>query len=108
MERIGTSDRFIEGPESEHCEMLADILGDELEEVHDVLGLAREPGSQLGVLCRHTHGAGVEMADPHHDAAGHDQRSGGESELLGAEQGRDHDISAGAQRPIALNGDPVA
>ena len=108
MERIGTSDRFIEGPESEHRKMFADILGDELEEVHDVLCLAGEPGSQLGILCRHTHRAGVEMADPHHDAAGHDQRGGGESELLGTEQSRDHDVPAGAQRPVTLDGDPVA
>ena len=43
--------------------------GDELEEVHDELGLAREPLAQLGVLRGDADRARVEVADAHHDAA---------------------------------------
>ena len=47
------------------------------------------------------------MADPHHDAAGHHQRRGGEAELLGAEQRRDDDVARGAHAAVALHGDAV-
>ena len=47
------------------------------------------------------------MADPHHDAAGHHQRRGGEAELLGAEQHRDDHVAGGAHAAVALHGDPV-
>ena len=52
--------------------------------------------------------AGVEVADPHHDAAGHHQWRGGEAEFLGAEQRRDDDVAGGAHAAVALHGDPVA
>ena len=51
--------------------------------------------------------AGVEVADPHHDAAGHHQRRGGEAELLGAEQRGDDHVAGGAHAAVALHGDPV-
>jgi hypothetical protein len=48
------------------------------------------------------------VADPHHDAAGHHQRRGGEAELLGAEQRGDDHVPAGLQLPVDLHHDPVA
>jgi hypothetical protein len=42
--------------------------------------------AQFRVLRRDADGAGVEVADAHHDAAQRDERCGGEAELLGAEQ----------------------
>ena len=44
-------------------EQLAHLLGDELEEVLDELGLAGEARPQLGVLGGDAHRAGVEVAD---------------------------------------------
>ena len=87
---------------------LAHLLGDELEEVHDELGLAGEALAQLGVLGRDADGAGVEVADAHHDAALDDQRRGGEAELLGAEQRADDDVAAGLQLAVDLHDDAVA
>ena len=64
--------------------------------------------AQLGVLGRDADRAGVEVADPHHDAAGDDQRRGGEAELLGAEQRGDDDVAAGLELAVDLDDDPVA
>ena len=55
--------------EAELGQQLAHLLGDELEEVHDELGLAGEPLAQLGVLRGDADRAGVEVADAHHHAA---------------------------------------
>ena len=38
----------------------------------------------------------------------HDQRRGGEAELLGAEQGGDDDVAAGLELAVGLHDDPVA
>ena len=71
-------------------------------------GLPVNRGAQLGVLRRDADRAGVEVADAHHDAAGDDQRSGGEAELLGAEQRGDDDVAAGLELAVDLHDDPVA
>ena len=47
------------------------------------------------------------MADPHEDAAGDDQGGGGETELLGTEQGGDDDIATGLDLAVDLDDDPV-
>ena len=88
--------------------MLAHLLGDVLEEGLDELRLAREPLPQLGILRRDADRAGVEVADPHHDAAADDQRRGGEAELLRAEQGGDDDVTPGLELAVDLDDDPVA
>ena len=102
------ADRLVEGAEAELGEVLAHLLGDELEEVHDVLGLARVALAQHRVLGRDADRAGVEVADPHHDAAGDHQRRGREAVLLGAEQRGDDDVAAGLELAVGLDDDPVA
>ena len=77
------------------------------KKVVDELGLAVEALAQLGVLGGDAHRAGVEVADPHHDAARHHQRGGGEAELLGPEQGADDDVAPGLHLPVDLDHDPV-
>ncbi len=94
--------------EAESGEELADLLGDEGEEVLDELGLAREPLAQHRVLRRDTDRAGVEVADPHHHAAHDHQRRGGEAELLGAQQCGHDDVAAGLELAVRLDHDPVA
>ena len=94
--------------EAELGEQLAHLLGDVLEEVDDVLGLAGVALAQHRVLRRDAHRAGVEVADPHHDAARDDQRRRREAELLGAEQRGDDDVAAGLELAVGLDDDPVA
>ena len=73
-----------------------------------MLGLADEALAQHRVLRRDADRAGVEVALAHHDAAGRDQRRGGEAEFVGAEQRADDDIAAGAQAAVDLHGDARA
>ena len=108
VEQVAAADDLVERAVAELGEVLAHLLRDELEEVHDELGLAREPLAQLGVLRGDADGAGVEVADAHHDAALHDERRRGEAELLGAEQRADDDVAPGLQLPVDLHDHAVA
>jgi hypothetical protein len=48
------------------------------------------------------------MTFAHHDAAGRDQRSSGEAELVGAEQRTHHHVAAGADAAVDLHRDAPA
>ncbi len=108
VEQLGAADRLVDGAEAQLGQVAADLLGEELEEGLDELRLAGELLAQLRVLGGDADRAGVEVADPHHHAAGDDQRRGGEAELLGAEQRRDDHVPAGLELAVDLHGDPVA
>ena len=73
-----------------------------------MLGLAGELRAELRVLRRDTRRAGVEVADAHHDAAGGNQRRGGEAEFLGAKQRGNDDVAAGLELAVGLDGDAAA
>ena len=108
VEHLGMADGLVDAAEAQLGQVLPDVLGDEPEEVLDELGLAVETRPQFRVLGRHAHRAGVEVADPHHDAARHHQRCGREAVLLGAQQRGDDDVARRAHAAVALHGDPVA
>ena len=108
VEHLHLPDHFVEGAEAHRRHDLAHLLGDEEEEVDDVLGLADELLAQHRVLGRDADRAGVEVALAHHDAAGRDQRRGREAELVGAEQRADHDVAPGADAAVDLHGDAPA
>ena len=108
VQRADLADRLVEGAEAELRHEFADLFGDEHEEVLDELRLAGEALAQHRVLGGHADRAGVEVADPHHDAARHHQRRGGETELLGAQQRGDHHVAAGLELAVDLHHDPVA
>ena len=107
VEHLGVADGLVEAAKPELGQVVPDVFGDEPEEVLDELGFAVESGAQFGVLGGDSDGAGVEVADPHHDAAGHHQRGRGEAVLLGAEQRSDDDVACGAHAAVALHGDAV-
>ena len=71
-------------------------------------GLPLKRFAQHRVLGRDADRTGVEVADPHHDAARHHQRRGREAELLGAEQRGDHDVAAGLELTVDLHDDAIA
>ena len=48
------------------------------------------------------------MADPHHDAARHDEGGRGEAVLLGPEQGSDDHVAPGLELTVDLHDDAVA
>ncbi len=108
VEDLGMADCLFDASESELGEDLADFFCEELEEVDHEFGLAVESGAQLRVLRGDTDGAGVQVADAHHDAALDHQRSGRETELLATQQGSNHDVSAGLQLAVNLDHHAVA
>ena len=108
VEHLHLADHLVERAVAERGHQLAHFLGDEEEVVDDVLGLAGEARAQHRVLRRDADRAGVEVALAHHDAAGRDQRRGGHAELVGAEQGADDDVAAGADAAVDLHGDAAA
>ena len=99
---------FVEAAIAHLRHQLAHFLGDEEEEVDDMLGLADEALAQHRVLRRDADRASVEMALAHHDAAGGDQRRRREAELVRAEQRADDDVAARAQAAVDLHGDARA
>ncbi len=108
VEHLGLADHLVEVAVAEAGHDLAHFLGDEEEIVDDVLGLAGKALAQHRVLRRNADRAGVEMALAHHDAAGRDQRRGGEAEFVGAEQRTDHDVASGAETAVDLHHDAAA
>ena len=107
VEHLGVADGLVDAAEPELGQIAPDVFGDEPEEVLDELRLAVESGTQFRVLGGDADRAGVEVADPHHDAAGHHQRRGGEAVLLRAQQRGDDHVAGGAHAAVALHGDPV-
>ena len=99
---------LVEGAKAKLRHQFAHFLGNEEEEVDDVLRRAGEALAQHRVLRRHADRAGVQMTLAHHDAAGGDQRRGGEAELVGPQQRADHHVPAGAQTAIDLHRDAAA
>ena len=108
VEHLHLPDHFVERPIAQFGHQLAHFVGDVEEIIDDVLGRALEALAQHRVLGRHAHGAGVEVAYPHHDAARRDQRRGREAELIGAEQRADHDVAPGAHAAVDLHRDASA
>ena len=107
VDELVVPDRLLQAPESKRCEVLADFLSDELEEVDHELRLATEAFTKNRVLGGDADGAGVEVADAHHDAAGDDQRRRGEAEFFRTEQRTDDDVASGLQLAVDLNDDTV-
>ena len=108
VEHLHLADHFVERAIAHLGHQFAHFLGDEEEEIDDVLGLADEALAQHRVLRRDADRTGVEMALAHHDAARRDQRRRGEAELVGAEQRADDDVAAGAHAAVDLHGDARA
>ena len=105
---LDVADGLGQRTEPELREIFTHLFRDELEEVDDELRAPVVALAQHRVLGRDPDRAGVEMADPHHDAARHDQRRRREAELLGAEQRGDDDVAPGLQLAVGLHDDAIA
>ena len=66
---VDAADHFVDGAEAELRHVLAHLLGDKEEEVDDVLGRAGKARAQDRVLRGDAHGASIQVALAHHDAA---------------------------------------
>src|SRR6516165_6433548 len=99
VELVDPADHLGEFAEAELRHQLADFLSHKEEIIDDVLGLPGEALAQYRVLGRNPNRARIQVTLAHHHAAGGDQRCGRETKFVGTDQGRDHDIAAGAQPP---------
>ena len=73
-----------------------------------MLRVAAELGAQLWILSSNADGAGVQMADAHHDAAQCNERRGGEAELLSTQKRGDDDVTAGFHLAVRFDDDTAA
>ena len=101
-EQIASADEFVDGGVPHGSHVASKVLGEEEEEVDDVVLVSGEFGSELLILRGDSDGAGVLVALAHHDATHRHQRRGGEPPLLGAQQGRDEEIAARLELPVRL------
>jgi hypothetical protein len=83
-------------------------LGDKAHEVDGVGGVSGIGGAEFGVLGGDSGGAGIEMADAHHDTAEGDEGGGGESEFFGTEEGCYGYVSSGFELAIGFDDDAAA
>ena len=88
--------------------MLADLERDEPEVGLDHLRRAGELRAELGPLARDPHGAGIEVARAHHQAALGEEQRCPERELVGTEQRGDEDVAAGLEAAVDPHPDPAA
>ena len=65
---LDTADHLIDGAEAELGHVLAHLLGNEEEEVDDVLWRAGETLAEYGILSGDADCAGIQVALAHHDA----------------------------------------
>ena len=105
LQQVDPAHELLEPAHAQPGHQPAGLLGHEEEQVDDVLGLAPESLSELGILVRDPDRTGVQVAGPHHHAAGRDQRRRREAHLVGAEQRRDHDVAARLQLAVRLHPD---
>ncbi len=108
VQKIGAADHVLELAHAERGQYLTHVLGDEAEEVDDLLRRAAELRAQRLVLRADADGAGIRMALAHHDAAHRDERGSADAELLGTQHGGHHDVASGADAAVGAQGHAMA
>ncbi len=73
-----------------------------------MLGLAFELSAQLRVLRGDADGAGVEVTLAHHDAAHRNERRRAQTDLFGAEQTTDDNVTSGLHLAVRLQDDTAS
>mmetsp|Transcript_29811 Transcript_29811/g.51463 ORF Transcript_29811/g.51463 Transcript_29811/m.51463 type:complete len:1285 (+) Transcript_29811:323-4177(+) len=102
LQHVRAAHHLLKGAEAHLGHVLPHLLGQQEEVVDHVLGLAVELLAQVRVLRGDAHGAGVQVALAHHDAAQRDEGPRGEAHLLGAQQRGHHHVAAVADLPVRL------
>ena len=72
VQAVNPSDGLFYGAKSELGKVFAHFFCDVLKKIDDKFGFPAIAASELFVLCSHSDGARVEVADPHHYAPGYD------------------------------------
>ena len=106
--QVGAAHQFIHGANPQLGHDLPQLLGNEQHEIHHIFRLPLEPAPQGGILGGNAHGAGVQIAHPHHHAAHGHQRRGGEAELLRPQHTGDGHIPSAHQLAVGFQPHPGA
>ena len=101
-DKVCTSNDVVQAFHPDFRQVFAYLLGQESEEVHQILAASAEALAQFFVLCRHPYGAGVLVTFAHHYATQYNQGTGGETEFLGSEHCHQYDVTAGFELSVHL------
>ncbi len=104
----GLADDLAQRSGADRGQLVTDVFGQGDDEPLDLLGGAGELGAQVLPLGGDAGRARVEVALPSHVAAERDEDGGPQRELLGAQQGGDDDVAAGAQAAVRAQHRAVA
>ena len=108
LQALGVTNRLGERAETELSKILAQLRGHEAHVRDDVLGFACEAVAQLGILGCDARRTRIEMADAHHETSERNQRRRSEAEFLGAEKRGHHNVAAGLELTVGLDGHAAA
>ena len=100
--KIRSSHQFVNAAYAQLRHIFPQFFRDETHEV------SAEPLAQLRVLGCHAHGAGVQVADTHHDTAHGDERSRGKAEFFRTQNCGNRHIPAAHQLTVGFNAHPLA
>ena len=104
--QVRPAHQLVHRPHPQLCHDFPQLLRNEQHEVHNVLRLPGKSAPQLRILGSNAHGAGIHVADPHHDAAHRYQRRGGKAEFLGTQNAGNGHIPAAHELPVGLQPHP--
>mmetsp|Transcript_33276 Transcript_33276/g.99007 ORF Transcript_33276/g.99007 Transcript_33276/m.99007 type:complete len:223 (-) Transcript_33276:3778-4446(-) len=108
LQQVSTADNVLKLGVAQVGHELTDLLSNELEEVHDVLGSARELLPELLLLGGHADGAGVQVTDAGHDAPLGDHGDGPKSVLLRSHHGTDGNVPASSDATVDADHNTIA
>ena len=103
IEKVGAPNQVVEPGNAKLRHDGAHLFGHEEKEIHHMLRPALKLLTQDGILRSHPHGAGVQMAFAHHDAACRHQGCRCKAHLIGTQQGSNHHLATGLHLAVGLN-----
>ena len=99
---VGAADDILETPYTNLCKILPYVLGEEGEEVDNIVRAAAEMAAQPFILGSYSHRAGIGAAFAHHYATEDNQGQGAERELVSSEHCHKHNIPGGFELAVNL------
>ena len=104
-EQVAAPYQLVDGPDADRRHALPQFLCNKAHEVHHIFRLSGKACSQLRVLGRDPHRAGVQVADPHHAAAQGNEGCCRKAEFLRAEHTGHRHIPPGHELSVRLDHD---
>ena len=108
VQQLGVADQIVKLFNAQLRHQATHFFGYKEEIVNHMLWLALELGAQHRVLRGHAHGASVEVAFAHHDAAFDDERCGGKAHFVSAQQRGNHHVAARFHLAVGLHADAAS